>query len=196
VISQGDGGGHVAAQGPQGGEELLGPADPREGQRAQARPGHPRGERAQLAAQALDVEGPPARVEGGLRGRVADRQQEVRAREGGRHGLAQGARRQDRAVAPAALGVHDHERQVLPEMGVLVPVVQQDRAGARRHGRARPGRAVARDPGGQEGGQQEGLVAHLAGVVAHGVHLQGTLEAPPVAPRDGVGARGGGRRGP
>ena len=169
---------------PQGGEELLRPPDPREGQRPEPLPVHAGAERLQRPAEQRHPRpGQPSRRRARASGGPTASARSTRASPVG-HRLAQRPGRDHPAVAEAGLGVHHQERQVLRQRRVLQPVVHHHRRRPVRDGGPAGGGPVARHPDRREGGEQQRLVAHLGGPVPPLLDPHRPRQAAAVAARD------------
>jgi hypothetical protein len=97
--------------------------------------------------------------------------------EAGTPPVREAVRREGRAIAEAAMGIHHDDRKIVGERGVLKPVVEQDDIGPRPGRRARARKPVLGHPGLREGGEKQRLVAGVGRAVTKFFYQNGPLPA-------------------
>jgi hypothetical protein len=115
-----------------------------------------------------------------------DRKHDIGTGEPGLHRFAKRSGRKHATIAEAAVGIHDHDRKIVGEHGVLETVVEQDDIGASPGGGARARKPVLGHPGLREGGEKQRFVAGVGRAVTKFFYQNGPRQRPAMPACDHV----------
>jgi len=164
VIGKGSGPVNVAAGLPQAMEKFLGPADPGKGEDGLPLKCLPLDRFENRAHHRTPAGNLVDRVPGSL----PNQDNIAGAGQPAGYGFPQGASRDHEAVPKSVSPIHNNQGQVLGNRRILEAIVEDDACGACVNSGTAGGSSILGNPGRCLGGEKQGLIAHLIGIMLIG----------------------------